>query len=1175
MCKRRPIQPVRALKDGLRGTPLLSSQSQSPANGIAVPEFRRINAWTVFWTLAALAFGLLVLDLGEVFGEKRKVIAQMAVASAFAAAGAALLHALRLSRATSAAEIAAERNLVADVMDSVPDGLALWAADGSLTTCNAAFSRNRFLSGEGDQKRSFRDFVADSIAQSGLTGDAAKAFVDARMAAFAAADGKPYERTKLDGSIEEIRFYRARNGGVLGVYCDVTELKRRAAELQRQRAEFAEIIDAIPDGLMLWDAEGRLTARNKAAANVRAGVDATPIGTRFEDFARAGAYSGKILEANGREEAFLESVLAEFAFPPGTSREVERTDGRWYEVRRFRTSNGGVVTTYRDITERKLVEKRLEIERGRLQDIMDAIPDTIAMWDKDLRLIAFNQNAGETRARTGRFEIGMTFDERTQALVEAGLATDGAERFAAKRRAAILDPTGEPTEESRPGGRIDEIRRFPSREGGVVVVARDVTERRAMVAELEKQRGRLADVMDAIADGITIWDADQRLVASNQAATRFRAGDAPLTPGIVYSDYISRLVAISPLGHDAEAGRDFVRARIAEHLEPTGVPVEFPRSDGTWEETRKFRTRDGGVVTLFRDITERKEAEAERERQRQVLQEIIDALPDGLQVWGVDGKLVAFNRIAKLQRAGTVPLAVGMSFAEYIRRTAYSGSIPGIKGSEETFIAVRLAEHAGSAARTREIARSDGRWEELRKVATSDGGRLSLFRDVTGAKKAQFEFQAQRDELERRLAERERLMAERDSAEAASRAKTEFLAMMSHELRTPMNGVIATTGLLARTRLGEKQRLYLDTVQRSAQALLTIIDDVLDWAKLEEGRIEIESVDCAPVQIADNVISLLRPAASQKGVDLTFEFGPALPEFGRLDPARLRQILLNLVGNAIKFTAAGRVSVRLTAEPLVEGHLLTLEIEDTGIGIAPESLPKLFTRFTQADGTIARRYGGTGLGLAIVKRLLDLMGGTIDVSSRPGEGSRFVVRLPMAKGGRPVGTAAPLLAAPARPLKLLVAEDNAINRMVVEHLLRELGHSAEFAHDGAEAVTKARDGDHDAILMDVQMPDTDGIQATRLIRAFDGPRARVPIVALTANAMAGDRERYLEAGMDDYVSKPIDAYELAAALARATGGPGPAPGTAQEKAASPAHEAGRAALAGLVEALKRASAESD
>jgi CheY-like chemotaxis protein len=352
---------------------------------------------------------------------------------------------------------------------------------------------------------------------------------------------------------------------------------------------------------------------------------------------------------------------------------------------------------------------------------------------------------------------------------------------------------------------------------------------------------------------------------------------------------------------------------------------------------------------------------------------------------------------------------------------------------------------------------------------------------------------------------------------------------------------------------------------------------VLDWAKLEEGRIEIEEIDCAPAQIADNVLSLLRPAANQKGIELALDVDPALPEFGRLDPARLRQILLNLVGNAVKFTAEGHVRVRLKAEPRADGgggFLLSLEVEDSGIGIAPESVPKLFDRFTQADGSISRRFGGTGLGLAIVKRLLDLMGGSIDVSSRPGEGSRFVVRLPMAPGKRPENVAAPFLPAPGRALKLLVAEDNAINRMVVEHLLRELGHKAEFAVDGAEAVTKARAGDYDAILMDVQMPDIDGIKATKLIRALDGPRARVPIVALTANAMVGDRERYLESGMDDYVSKPIDAYELAAALARVAGGPEPAPGAAPPPAGPASNEAGRAKLAGLVDALRRGAANS-
>lgn len=684
-----------------------------------------------------------------------------------------------------------------------------------------------------------------------------------------------------------------------------------------------------------------------------------------------------------------------------------------------------------------------------------------------------------------------------------------------------------------------------------IAVVRHVRAESIKARDAEHQR--LLDLMSAIPDGLTLWDSGGRLIACNDAFARSGKFGEGLILGRGFADLMAEAAARAIRAGMAErAGLDYIAARQAKFAAADGTPHEIASLKGKIEEIRYFRAASGGTVGVHRDVTARRRAEDEAKHQRALLQEIMDALPDGVQLWGPDNRLAAFNRKAAEQRRAFVPLEIGVDYADYNRRSIASGAILDAVGNEDEFIARRLEEHANPAARTVEIRRADGSWEEMRKVATSDGGRLSLFRDVSAAKRAQAELQAQRDELAQRLEERERLMAERDSAEAASRAKSEFLAMMSHELRTPMNGVIATTGLLARTRLENDQRLYLDTIERSAQSLLTIIDDVLDWAKLEEGRLAVNPVDCAPARIADNVVSLLRPAADEKGLHLDLDIAERMPEFLRLDPARLRQILLNLLGNAIKFTKTGRVRVALDAAQAPDGALmLRLVVEDSGIGIAPEALPRLFERFAQADGSISRRYGGTGLGLAIVKRLLDLMNGTIDVDSRPGEGSRFVVRLPVEIGVRPQPGMPVRIAAATRSLRVLVAEDNAVNRMVAEHLLRELGHSADFAEDGAQAVAMARDGDYDAILMDIQMPETDGIQATRAIRALEGPRGKVKIVAVTANAMTGDREKYLAAGMNGYVSKPIDAHALATALDDSTSA------------------GGAAALADLVAALKR------
>ncbi|PWC38652.1 histidine kinase [Azospirillum sp. TSO22-1] len=425
--------------------------------------------------------------------------------------------------------------------------------------------------------------------------------------------------------------------------------------------------------------------------------------------------------------------------------------------------------------------------------------------------------------------------------------------------------------------------------------------------------------------------------------------------------------------------------------------------------------------------------------------------------------------------------------------------------------------------------------------------------DITRQRRSEQDLRDAQDQLTRLAAEtfalaedldraREEADTARVAAENASRAKSRFLAMMSHELRTPMTAVLGMGDLLLGTALNEQQKGFVNTLRSSADTLLDLLNDILDFSKIEAGQLELEEIDFALGRLVEDVVQLFQVRAAAKGLSLTASVADETPAFVRGDPTRLRQVLFNLVSNAIKFTERGGVEICLWAPHTADGEdiLLRFEVADTGIGMTPEQRGRLFEAFVQADASTSRKYGGTGLGLAICRHLVQAMGGEITVTSEPGDGSTFGFSIRV-RPAQSVPRRTPDLKDPApQPvvsLHILLAEDNDINRMLISTMLTRMGHRVDAVGDGRAALAALQGRSYDLLLLDMEMPVLDGGSTARAIRRSAGPVAQMPIIGISADALPEHRDRHMACGLDEYMTKPVDWEALDTLMLEVVGRP--------------------------------------
>ena len=746
---------------------------------------------------------------------------------------------------------------------------------------------------------------------------------------------------------------------------------------------------------------------------------------------------------------------------------------------------------------------------------------------------------------------------------------------------------------------------------------------RAHTAAVMAER-RLRTSIDTIRDGFAVFDSDDHLVLANRALLApFR--DIKVGPGIAYRDM---LAALAPLLSLDTAPDDWIARMLARTgLDPI-PPVELAFRSGEWVRLEDRRARDGDRVCLAIDITSEMRLRA-----------AIEAIPDGFVIFDRDERLTICNQTYRHIYSAAAPLIQpGARFEDILRAGLAAGQHGDAIGREDEWLAERMAEFRSASGHSEQHL-SDGRWIRAQDHATPDGGRVGLRTDITAERETQ-----------------ETLRAARAAAEAASRAKSAFLANMSHEIRTPMNGVVGMAELLCGTALTDEQRLFAETIRSSGEALLTIINDILDFSKIEAGRAILRPEPFDLERLVHETAILLQPQARAKGIDVLVDYDLFLPTRLVGDAGRIRQILTNLMGNAVKFTPAGHVLVRVVGETRQDTASIHVAVEDTGIGIPPDQIDHIFGEFNQIESAENRRFQGTGLGLAITRRLIDLMSGELWVDSVEGRGSCFgfrvtlplqadaaasappvptalrhillhepnpvnsailerqlapfrlavsqwrdghsgaepppgqfdlvlldtgsgvaqrIDRLQMAGHAGPIllmappdgmalaeslvtqGIAAGVLAKPVlrtdlfrvlarlsgpgtpprpapdrppRPLRILAAEDNKTNQLVFAKMLRDFDIDLRFADNGRQAVEIWREFRPDLIFMDISMPEMDGCEATRAIRAEEAGRTRVPVIAITAHAQDEETERILASGIDRHLTKPLRRSALAEVL---------------------------------------------
>ena len=957
---------------------------------------------------------------------------------------------------------------------------------------------------------------------------------------------------------------------------------RRHAERLAQRMthdlnRMAQVVKHTTDSVVITDAHMRITWVNDGFTRLS--------GYNTEE--ALGHTPHALLSVEENDPVVMKALLAAFTARQGCRYEVHNRakDGRVFtidlEVQPLLDAAGeftGYMCIASDLTERKNMEAALRASQSFL-DKAGRIAK-VGGWAYDLTTRTIHWS--DQTCRIHDCEPG-----HQPSFEEAFSFYDAAARATIAKAFQQCQKTGEVYELELPlttaTGRkiwvrsLGETEILNGKPVRLIGALQDVTEQHELQAELRRNNEILSSVMESLPCGLSVFDRELKLIASNHKLRRLLdLPDAWFEGAPLYFDQV--------IDYNAQRG-DYVTDDLAATVKlmkararETTLPHHFERvrPNGMTLEVRGGPMLGGGFVSTYTDITEQRAARAKVQRSEQLLRGAIDAVDEAFVLFDPDDKLVFCNEKFRQLYAPLADMIVpGTLFEDIVRAGAVRGQYPKAEGRIDDWVAERVALHrTGNASLV--SRRADGRSMRILERRMPDGHTVGFRIDIT------------------------ELVQASEAAQEASRAKSQFLANMSHEIRTPMNAILGMLALLRRTDLTPRQADYAGKTEGAARSLLGLLNDILDFSKVEAGKMTLDAHPFLVDQLMSDVSVILAAVAGNKSIALRLETDPGLPRYLLGDAMRLQQVLVNLGGNAVKFTEQGEVVVALRmAQKSATAVVLDVSVRDTGIGIAPENQARIFSGFTQAEASTTRRFGGTGLGVAISQRLVLLMGGELQLDSALGQGSSFHFRLslPFVSEALAGATRAPQnlpvrCAALANPvsryrlqgLRLLVVEDNLNNQQVARELLEDEGAWVQIAQHGQEAVEAVAavltsQAPFDVVLMDLQMPVMDGFTATRKIRDELG-QTDLPIIAMTANVLASDREACLAAGMNEHVGKPFDLNHLVLLLLQHVGTRAASPATALRPVTSvvvapavPAQHATRSHGRGVAQAAQAAGVD--